>query len=78
MLCPGGHLLSPTLTTIGPSSLNDRVRDGNGCDPAGSATKTKYLLNAEKRTTFRASKTLYFRPVSWRSKQIFRSVLLVR
>ncbi len=40
-LCPGGHLLSPTLTTIGPVRLNDRVRDGNGCDPAGSATKTK-------------------------------------
>ena len=41
VLCPGGHLLSPTLTTIGPCRLNDRVRDGNGCCPAGSATKTE-------------------------------------
>ncbi len=40
-LCPGDDLLSPTLTTIGPCRLNDRVRDGNGCGPAGSVTKTK-------------------------------------
>lgn len=38
--CPGGHLLSPHLATIGPNGLNFRVREGNGCVPAGNATKT--------------------------------------
>ena len=43
-LCPGAHLLSRNRTTIGPRKLNDRVRDGNGCDLPGNSTKTKGSL----------------------------------